>query len=215
MGIGVPLRLTKEEASALLRRLGFGRGPWARALTTHAFLLALFGVAVPLMRGLDFFDPFLLLVYASLAGVFAAPLVAHPFEEPVGSRVDARIVVSVVYGELAVLALLGAGIGTVYWTHRRGVFFPPELYSLATAIGFGFVLALALATMAAWITLRFSAAAARGGLRAVFFGLLLLFWMRGRFLTDQLWVAAAAALAVAAGFRLALPSAIQRQGGPA
>ena len=205
----------RQEATDLLRRLGFAPGLWGRGLGIHVALMVAFGAAIPILKGLEFFDPFILTAYACLAGVLAAPLAAQPFPEPVMARVDARIQVCLLYGELVALGVLAAGIATVYWTHRGGIFFPPELEALARGVGFGFVLALALSMAAAWTALRFSTATAKAGLRVVFLALMLLYWLRGRFLAEVMGEAGAAALVVAVGFRMAMRSAVMRRRGSA
>ena len=205
----------KTEATSLLRQIGFtGRasgGAMTRGLALHAALMAVFGLAVPVLKGLDFFDPFILTAYACLPALLAAPLAAQPFQKPTIGRVNARITLSVLYGEFIALGATALGIAAVYWTHRGGVFFPPELTSLAQGFGFGFVLSLALSILAAWATLRFSAGASKSMLRVIFLGLLLWFWMRGRFLPEVIGGAGGVALGVALAFRLAIPSALARR----
>lgn len=201
----------REERSGLLRRLGFvGVGGWVRSLAIHVGLIAAFGVAIPLVKGLDFFDPLLLAAYACLGAIFAAPAVAQPFEPPSAARVDARIAWVVLYGEVIALAMIATGIATVYWTHRNRLFFLPDLQSLAVAVGFGFVLTYTLCAVAASLTLRFSPGFARSALRVIFLGLLALFWLRGRSILDQFGPAAAIALIFGLGFRFAIRGALTR-----
>jgi hypothetical protein len=205
-----------EERRALSQRLGFQAGGWLRGLGVHVAIIAIFGVAIPWVKGLDFFDPLILTAYACLGAVFAAPAVAHGFAGRTAARVDARIALSVFYGEAVALGALAVGIATVWWTHRNRLFFPPDPALLGAAAGFGFVLSFALATAAAGLTVTRSPAAARAVLRGILLGLLVLFWLRGRLLFDHFGASALVALVFGLGFRFALRAALARcpEGGP-
>jgi hypothetical protein len=199
-----------EERRLLILRLGFsGAGGWIRGLIVHLGLIAAFGVAIPWVKGLDFFDPLILAAYACLGAVFAAPLAARLFDSPSGAHVDARVMWSVLYGEAISLVMIVAAIATVYWTHRGRLFFLPDLSSVAAAGGFGLVLSYTLATIGASLTLRFSPAIARGALRGLFLGLLVLLFLRGRSLLDQFGIASAVVLVFGLAFRFALRPAVR------
>ena len=60
----------------------------------------------------------------------------------------------------------------------------PELDVLGEALLLGLAGCIALALFAGWMTLRFSAGAARFGMRAIFLALLLLFFFRGQRLPE-------------------------------
>ena len=60
----------------------------------------------------------------------------------------------------------------------------PELDVLAEAALLGLFGSIALALLAGWMTLRFSAGAARYGMRAIFLGLLLLFLFQAQRLPE-------------------------------
>jgi hypothetical protein len=203
-------RALSEEARALLRRLSLApAGRWPLGAAVHTMVFAIFGIVIPLAKGLDFFDPVILAAYGFLTAVFAAPVVAHPFEHPSRRRVEARLTLAVLYGALMAIGALGTGILTVYWTHRNRAFFPPELAALAGAVGSGLALAYALASFAAWMTLRSTPKAARFALRGVMLGLLFLFWLRGRSLPDSLGPFTVLALAAVVVFRFALWRAVR------
>jgi hypothetical protein len=200
----------KDEFIQLAGRLGLSGPGWIRGAGLHILLLVLFGIALPYRKGVDFFDPVILAAYACLGAVFAAPAAVPSLPAADLARARSRILVSVAYGELMTLAMLALGIGTVYWTHRRSFVLTPDLDSLLTASAFGLALSLALATLAVWMGLRFSASVAKVALRLVFFGLLLGFLWNARRLLEILLPGAGFALAVAALFWLALPSALRQ-----
>lgn len=158
------------------------------------------------MKGIDFLDSEVLAAYACLGLIFAGPATAQAFADssfvtfPIAK---ARILVSVLYGEVVALTLLAAAIGTVYWTNR-GSFVPtPDWPVVAKSILFGFGAAAMLAALASWLTVRFSRRVAMICLRLTFFGLLVLFFYRGQWLPDVGLAGAGVCLATA-GLLMAL-----------
>ena len=107
------------------------------------------------------------------------------------------------FGEIIAAAMLICGILTVYLTHLHGVFFLPDLMLLANAEALGLTGSVALAALAAWLSLQFSEGAARMALRGVFIALLALFFLRGQWLPAAAGTAALIAL-VAGAVLLAL-----------
>jgi hypothetical protein len=197
----------REQGRELRSRVGIGRPGGYRILLLHLALVAVFGVYVPWMKGVDFLDPVITSAYACLGILFAAPAAAQAFaNERPGSMRDliARIVLAVVYGECITVAVLACAIGTVYLSHLHHIVFAPDLATLVAAGIFGITGSFALAAATAWITLRFSADTARGALRIVFLLLLILFFYRSRWLPDVADTAALVCLAIAAVELLAL-----------
>ena len=197
-----------------LRRAGvdFGSRFGPRIIMLHIAIVALFGVWWPWMKGIEFLDPVFLLAYACLGILFAAPTAAQAFagDRPQSmSGAIARIAVAVIYGELMAGLILLAGLMTVYTTRR--VPFAPELDSLALAAALGVAGSIALAAVAAWITLRFSGTAARGALRAIFLLLLVLFFFKSRWLPEVAGAGALLCLAVAAAAMFAVKTALKAQ----
>jgi hypothetical protein len=181
-----------------------------RSILLHLALLAAFGIMVPQWKGVDFLDSPVLGAYACLGLIFAGPAAAQAFPEGISSSFSQskpRILVSVLYGELVALALLGAGIATVYLTHR-GSFIPsPDWESLAKSVMFGVAASGMLASLAALVAVRFSRGKAVICLRLVFFGLLILFYYRGQSLPEVGLSGATACLAMAGLFILLLKRA--------
>jgi hypothetical protein len=177
-----------------------------RSILPHLALLVAFGFMIPKIKGLDFLDSQVLGAYACLSIIFAPPATAQAF--PAGARTSfqqakARILVSVVYGEIVSITLLAAGIATVYLT-RRGSFVPElDWESLARSAMFGLGCSAMLASLAALVTVRFSRGAAMICLRFAFFALLILFYYRGRRLPD-IGLAASTGCLVLAGFEIEL-----------
>ena len=65
------------EMRHLLVRLGIGRrGGWGTILV-HIALVGAFGIFLPWRKGFDFLDAFLILAYAAISVLFAAPATAQ------------------------------------------------------------------------------------------------------------------------------------------
>ena len=184
---------------AEIRLFGSRIGGW-RPVLAHLALLAAFGFMIPKIKGPDFLDSQVLGAYACLAIIFAPPATAQAF--PAGAQTSfqqakARILVSVVYGEIVSITLLAAGIATVYLTNRGSYVPEPDWETLARSAMFGLGASAMLSSLAALITVRFSRSAAMICLRLAFFGLLILFYLRGRWLPEIGLTAASGCLVVA------------------
>jgi hypothetical protein len=171
-----------------------------RSILPHLALLFAFGFMTPKLKGLDFLDSQVLGAYACLGIIFAAPAAAQAFPAGVGAsfqQAKARIFVSVLYGEIVSVTLLGAGVATVDLTHR-GSFVPqPDWVTIARCAMFGLGASGMLASLAALIVVRFSRGLAMLCLRLAFFGLLILYFYRGQWLAHVGLTGASACLAVA------------------
>jgi hypothetical protein len=146
----------------------------------HLVLIAIFGVFLPLRKGLGFLEPIMITAYACLGVVFAAPAAAKAFSvsRPQTMReTGIRAAKAVGYGEGLALVMLIAGVISVSVANGRAMF--PELDVLAEGLALGLAASTALALFSGWMTLYFSAAWARVGMRLVFMGLLILFVLQG------------------------------------
>jgi hypothetical protein len=172
-----------EEASNLRTQLGFQNAGWPRALLLYLLLIAIFGVFLPWQKGRDFLDSVILGVYACLGVVFAAPAAAPEFERfPTSQQAVARVMISVLYGELVAGVMVVLGITTVYASRWGRIVVGPNLRSLAECALFGLTLSLAVSTAAVCVAARFSTRAAKGVVRLVFLGLLVGFYLRSGWL---------------------------------
>ena len=156
-----------------------------RAVILHLALIAIFGVFIPLRKGLGFLEPIMITAYACLGVLFAAPAAANTFSKgrPQTMReAGVRAAKAVGYGEGLALLMLMAGVVTVSIANGRALF--PELDVLGQGAVLGLAASTALALLAGWMTLRFSPAAARMGMRVIFIGLLVLFVLRGERLPE-------------------------------
>ena len=97
-------------------------------------------------------------------------------------EVAVRVAKAVGYGEGLALAMLIAGVLSVSVAQRRALY--PELDVLGEGAALGLAASTALALFSGWMTLRFSASAARMGVRVIFIGLLVLFVFRGERLPE-------------------------------
>ena len=174
----------REETRQLLGRLGFQRGTWLRSSLVHAAVGIAFGFLVPYQKGADFLDSVILGAYMCLSVVFAAPAAAASFESPPGSFKVAleRVVLCVLYGTLLTFSAMVAGVIVVYATHTIVV--GPDLQAVGELALFALMLALAVTSAVAWMSVRYSPRVGKGTARVVFMGLLLLFFLNVRRLPD-------------------------------
>jgi hypothetical protein len=189
----------KQEGIRLGARLGWEGSGRYRVILVHVALVAVFGVFLPWMKGIDFLDSVMTAAYACLGVLFAAPAAAQAFadEHPRSmTTAVACIAIAVLYGEFLTFVILLAGFMTVYLTHP-GFMLAPDLSTLALAGAFGLTASTALAAIAGWITLRFSAGVARLALRGVFLTLLVLFFYRYRWLPAVAGTAAVISTSIA------------------
>jgi hypothetical protein len=172
--------------------------PILRTAFLHLALVAIFGVLLPQRKGVDFLNPVIISAYACMGVIFAAPAAAVAFAKGRPQSMKeafARIAQAVGYGEGLALILLLAGVATVNLS-RPGRLRLPELDTLGGSALLGLTGSIALALLAAWMTLRFSAAAARTGMRAVLLLLLLAFLFRSQRLPEIALPGAAVSLVV-------------------
>src|SRR5579863_661916 len=107
----------KQEGIRLGARLGWEGSGRYRVVLIHVALVAVFGVFLPWMKGIDFLDSVMTAAYACLSVLFAAPAAAQAFsEERPRSMTTAAacIAIAVLYGEFLTFVILLAGFMTVY-----------------------------------------------------------------------------------------------------
>ncbi len=194
----------RREGADLRSRIGLGGG--GRGLLIHILVIGTFGIFLPWLKGIEFLDPVLIAAYACLGILFAAPAAAQAFASGRPASMGealARVAVAAVYGEVMVIAILMAALATVYLTHRY-IPIAPDVPGMLEANAFGIAASLAMGAIAGWITLQFSAGAARSMMRVIFLGLLVVFFFYSRWLPEMVGIGAIAALAVAAAALVAL-----------
>ena len=206
-------RYVLPEVRALLVRIGIAGPHRGRGILTHVALLAVFGVWLPWMKGIEFLDSVVLAAYTCLGILFAGPVAAQAFAEgspPSKAVAMARVAVAVLYGESVAVAFLLSALATVYATLRQRLLFAPDWVTIASAGALGLTASIALAAAAGWMTLRFSAGAARAAQRVLFLLLLLLFFFRSRWLPDVAGTAALVVLVLAVLMVLMLRAQLER-----
>lgn len=162
--------------------------------------MAVFGVLIPWWKGVDFFDPVITAAYACMGIIFAAPAAAQAFsgERPQSMQAALRKAArAVLYGESLAAIFLIVGIATVSLTHGPRLLLP-ELDVLGETAVLGLAGSIAVAGLAGWVTLRFSARAARMLMRLIFLSLLIAFFYSARRLPDVALTGAAYCVAMAA-----------------
>jgi hypothetical protein len=163
-----------------------------RTILPQVVLFAVFGIWIPLQKGIAFLDPVVLGAYASLGVVFAAPAVASGMP----------VLAAVRTGLAGSWATLIAGIGAVYAT--RPVPVGPNVISLAECGLFGLALSVAASMIVEFSLKLASATAAKVVARALLLALLGLFYFRSGWLPDVAWMGAAICAGIALIFWILL-----------
>ena len=188
-----------EEASGLRHRIGLHGTAWIRAMPLYLLLIGAFGVWLPWQKGQDFLNPVILGAYACLGIVFAAPAAAPEFENGASlQKALARVIVSVLYGELAAGVMLMLALTSVYVSHAGRIVVGPDLRALAECSAMGLTLSIALSAAAVWLSVKFSTNVARNVVRLVFLSLLAAFYLRSG------WLPTIALRGAAIGFLLSI-----------
>jgi hypothetical protein len=168
-----------------------------RLVLFHVVLIAVFGVLLPLRKGLGFLDPVMISAYACMGILFAPPAAAAAFSKArpqTMKQLFAHTAKAVAYGEGMTLVMLIAGFETVSATHGRVLV--PQLDTLLGALLLGLCGSAALALFGGWLALRFSPSVARTVLRLIFLLLLVAFLFRSARLPEIVLPGAALAFAV-------------------
>jgi hypothetical protein len=184
---------------------------YARSIFIYGVLLIAFGVFLPWRKGLDFFDPSLLSAYACLGIVFAGPAAAQAFENKPDSfgQALAWIAVATGFGEGIAIAMLACGLLTVRLT-LPFLAFGPDVFLLADSLLLGLAASFALASLAAWIALRFSSGTARTLLRIVLLLLVVAFFLESRSLPQVALTGAIIAAGAAIVFLFLVKTCLNR-----
>jgi hypothetical protein len=174
----------------------------------YVLLILVFGIAVPASKGLGFFNSTLLSAYACLGTIFAGPIAANKFAVRPASFKEAVVWIlkAVLFGELLAVAMLACGVATVFFSSPA--FFPPDLGTIGAGLLLGLAACLALASLAAWVTVEFSPGVARMALRLIFLGLLLLFYLDGQWLPSVFGPGILISLMAAATFLMLLRNSL-------
>lgn len=163
----------------------FGVG--TKTILINLAVILAFGILIPWRKGYDFLDAFMILCYALLSLVFVAPAMADFMTARPDSakHLFSAIARAVIYSWGISVVILGLGIATVNLTRRHFVILYPPPKLLFAALLLGLVACVFVAAASAFITLLFSANAAKVVMRFGFLALLALLLFGPRFLPAQ------------------------------
>jgi hypothetical protein len=161
----------------------------ARQALIVLFVVIAFGILVPIYKGFGFLDPRILAAYACLALLFVAPASAE-FAATQGPGVSAsgilgRIGIIVAWGWGITVLILGTAIVTLNVVSHRGGFLIPPPEFLAAILLFSVIASIAVATLGAVLTRRFSATGVKNILRTAFLVILLTLAFGSRVLPES------------------------------
>jgi uncharacterized MnhB-related membrane protein len=159
-------------------------------MVLHLVLVAVFGVLLPWMKGLEFLDPSLITAYACFGALFAGPASIQAFQgggpQRDGSKSTRpqtikealrRLLRSLAYGEALILIFLATGILTVNLTHPGRVRLP-LLDVLGETALLGLAAACVVVVGVAWMSLRYSKQTTRNAMRLVYVAMLIGYYYR-------------------------------------
>jgi len=139
------------------------------SLMVHLLVIAAFGLLVPWWRGLDFFDPIVVLSYSAIAFLFASAAVTQLMAQDPARAIPA-VIASGLHGWSLLAVTLLLGIATVNLTFRAPRLLHPNWKLLGASLLLALAGALFLAALGAMLSVVFSPSAARNSVR---FGFLL------------------------------------------
>ncbi|HZU24382.1 MAG TPA: hypothetical protein VFA04_02615 [Bryobacteraceae bacterium] len=156
---------------------------WRAALISVA-IIVLFGIVLPLSKGINFLDPLILSGCLVLSLVIVGPAAASSFSGPQptdGPAALRRLGVVVLYAWALGDAVLAAGVMTVNLSgHYRHMFMLSGSFLLA-ALACSAAATIFIGIVSALTARRYSATAARNALRFVFLGIVLFLFAMARF----------------------------------
>lgn len=148
-------------------------GKSIRALIFNLFIVLAFGVLVPWMRGLDFFDSFLLFAYTAIPFLFAASAITDLIGPSPRRSIPTSIMAAALHSTVIFALILAFGIATVNLGVHAGRLLHPNWSFTAALLWLALAGSLLLAACGALLTVLFSANAARNTIRTLFLLILL------------------------------------------
>ncbi len=151
----------------------------------HFLAIAFFGVAVPLKQGFDFLDVTLLLAYACLPCLFAAPLVAESVAsrkaQPPAEGYQAQVITPFLFAIAWNALILGSGFFTVNAANWHGRVILPPAAILISVLILSMAATLFASAVTGWLSLNVATASiAKAHSRRLFLLVLVLvlMWIR-------------------------------------
>lgn len=139
-----------------------------RQLLLILAIVAVFGVLLPWYKGFDFMDRRLIIAYASLSAVIAAPIVTDAFARRTAEDPFPALLPVWLYSWAFAAFLLTAALFTVNVTHWRGRVILPRTIFLVAAESLSLTLSATVVGLGAMLSRRFSPANIKAGFRALF-----------------------------------------------
>ena len=140
----------------------------ARQIILIVAIIGAFGILVPMYKGLDFLDPRLIVAYACLSAVIAAPIVTDTFSQPSENDRLLDLLRAWLYSWAFAAILLTVAFITLNVKHGHGRIILPRTSFLVAVECLSLTLAGAAAGIGALLAMRFSAPNVKAGFRAIF-----------------------------------------------
>jgi hypothetical protein len=159
----------------------------ARQAVVVLMVAIVFGILLPIYKGFAFLDSRIIAAYACLALLFVAPASAELGRAP--GKILGKIAIIVAWGWGITILILGTALVTLNLIDHRGGFAIPPLEFLAAVLTFSLSASIAIATLGALLSRRFSALGVKNILRAAFLILLLTLAFGSRVLPESVTLA--------------------------
>lgn len=141
---------------------------YTRQLLVILAIAAAFGVLLPMYKGLEFLDRRLIVAYACLSAVIAAPIVTDTYARRNAGDPLPPLIKIWLYSWASAALLLAIALFTVNAAHWRGAVLLPRPVFLIAAECLGLTASAAVVGLAALLATKFSAVNVKAGLRALF-----------------------------------------------
>lgn len=152
-----------------------------RQLLLILAIVGAFGVLVPIYKGLDFLDPRLIVAYACLSAVIAAPIVTDKFAGQAEDNPLSSLLLVWLYSWAFAACLLAMALFTVNVANWRGRIVLPRTSFLIAAECLSLTVAATVVGLGALLARRYSAANVRAGFRAVFLMVVMALFLADRY----------------------------------
>lgn len=152
-----------------------------RQLLLILAIVAAFGVLVPMYKGLEFLDRRLIVAYACLSAVFAAPVVTDAFAQRAEDDPLPPLWGVWLYSWVFASCLLAIALFTVNASHWHGKVMLPATNFLVAAECLSLTVSAAVVGLGALLASRFSAANVKAGFRALFLILVFALFLADRY----------------------------------
>jgi|SRR5579871_5444578 len=165
----------------------------ARQALVVLIVVVTFGILVPWYKGVAFLQPWVVAIYGCMALLFVAPAASNFWDanpDPLPVRIMlGRLFQVALYAWGITLLTLAAAVVTISLAYGHGRFYSIQTALMGSVLVFSLAASTAMAVLSALLARRFTAASARGIVRALFLLVLMVFAFGPRFVPESWQIA--------------------------